>query len=396
MNAEFEAGAPGAIQRVDAGDSFVCTGRNLTRWPEELFVRGELSPLRSVVLSRNDLIDTGGELVAMLTALASLNLSRNRIDRIDAPLFECTTLISLDLSHNRLASVPDAIERLSCLWSLKLDSNAFSAADAIQAVCSVVSLTYLSLVNNAHLALPHPELSRLSRLALLDLRQCRLAALPDSVFELTSLRFLKLTHNALTELSPRVAALTLLASLTLENNCLRELPSALAHAASLKFLSVNGNADLASLPDALGVLPLEFLELGSNAFGGDAAIDAIASRRQLPVHRSNEVITLLRARFRRRLRCAAALLCTARVLLAPPAVRLFARGRGDLELLPPHALRDILDYAAAARVDCGDCFGALVDEQTNNAIVEFATLPIAAMTDVEFARRCIFRRKVFI
>ena len=373
------------MQRIDAGDSFVCSDRRLTRVPIDLFVLGSQTTIRSVVLSRNDLSDTGGELMTTLTALHSLNLSRNRISRCDDALFACASIAVLDLSQNRIDAVPTLISQLRQLHSLKLDGNALSGADAVRAICDVQTLTFLSLWNNPLLALPHPELSRLSRLVLLDLRQCQIGELPDSLFALSALRFLKLSNNRLTELSARVGALTCLETLALERCQLTALPDSVAHLVSLKFLSVSANK-LGSLPDALGSLPLQMVDFTQNPFR-DVEIAQICGTPQLPLYRSQAVEKLLKERFRARLRCAASLLCAARLLLAPPLVRHFARGRGDLVLLPPHTLRDIIDYLAFARAGAW-----LLDERTNNVIVEFATTrPIAAMSDVEFARACVFR-----
>jgi hypothetical protein len=373
------------LQRIDAGDSFVCSDRHLSRFPTELFVLGSQAPIKSVVLSRNDLTDTGGELMSTLTALSSLNLSRNRIARIDESLFSCCSLTVLDLSQNRIAMIAPELALLTRLHSLKLDGCALSGAESVRAICDVQTLTFLSLWNNPLLALPHPELSRLSRLVLLDLRQCQLAELPDSLFSLASLRFLKLSSNRLSEISPHIGRLSNLETLALEQCQLTALPDAVAHLVSLKFLSVSVNK-LGSLPDALAVVPLQIVDFSSNPFH-DAAIAQICSTPQLPLYRSQAVDKLLKERFRARLRCAASLLTAARLLLAPPRVRHFVRGRGDLALLPPHALRDILDFLAFARAGVW-----LIDERTDNVIVEFATKrPIVGMSDHDFARLCLFR-----
>jgi hypothetical protein len=364
------------VDRIES-ESYVVSAQ-LTKWPEDMFARPQL---RSCVLMRNQL-SAADEQLTRLTMLEVLNLKSNRFESVDV-IVDCASLVSLDMGYNRLAALPHDIgARLPHLQSLKLDANLFVGPQSIVPICGISTLTHLTLQSNALRTLPQPEIGRLSRLELLDLRSTELTELPDALFDLCELRFLRLQRNALRRLPPRIGALTRLNTLAIENNQLTSLPCTLVHIAELNFLSVNSNR-LTTLPAAIGELPLLFLDFVANPYTDAELVDA-ASIRAFPQRRSETVRAVLRGRARGYVRCAARLLCYARLLLTTPLVRHFVRGRGDLVALPPHVLRDILDRLAGATL-------AAIDEATNNAIVEFATVrPIARIDAHEFARRILF------
>lgn len=335
--------------------------------------------LRSCVLMRNQL-SAADEQLTRLTMLEVLNLKSNRFENVEV-IVDCASLVSLDMGFNRLSALPHDIgARLPHLQSLKLDSNLFVGPQSIVPICGISTLTHLTLQSNALHALPEPQIGQLSRLELLDLRNNELTELPDALFDLVELRFLRLQRNSLRRLPPRIGALSRLNTLAIEFNQLTSLPCTLVNISDLNFLSVNSNR-LTTLPTSIGELPLLFLDFVGNPYT-DADLIKATSVRTLPQRRSESVHAVLSNRCRSYLRRTARLLCYARLLLTTPLVRHFVRGRGDLVALPPHVLRDILDRLVDA---------SFIDEMTNNAIVEFATVrPIVEMDTHTFARRILF------
>lgn len=364
------------VDRIE-NESFVVSAQ-LNQWPHDMFARTQL---RSVVLMRNAL-SAADEQLTTLTMLETLNLRYNQFSNLDV-IVDCASLLSLDLCYNRLDSLPiDIGTRLPHLQSLKLDGNKFFSAESIEPLCGISTLTHLTLHRNPLRALPQPQIGRLSRLQLLDLRNTALRELPDALFDLVDLQYLRLQRNSLRRLPPRIGALSRLHTLSLDQNKLYALPCTLVHIVDLHFLSFDRNR-LDTLPTAIGELPRVFLDFSPNPYVDDDEIRSLASLRMLPQRRSEAALKLLRARFRICLRHSATLLRYARLLLTTPLVRHFVRGRGDLVVLPPHVLRDVLDWLVDP--------SAAIDEQTNNSIVEFATVrPIVPMDETEFARRVLF------
>jgi hypothetical protein len=93
-----------------------------------------------------------------------------------------------------------------------------------------------------------PQFSALTGLRQLEMRACRLAALPACVAALPGLTHLDLGLNRLADL-PRGPYLRTLRTLSLRGNALRALPPALADAPHLEALDAGENEGLALRPD---------------------------------------------------------------------------------------------------------------------------------------------------
>ena len=91
-----------------------------------------------------------------------------------------------------------------------------------------------------------PSLSALTRLACLNIAQCKLARLPPVVERLPGLRILDLTNNRLAEggLPPGLGRLPALRALGLKKNCLTSVPRLVGALTSLQELYIEDNADL--------------------------------------------------------------------------------------------------------------------------------------------------------
>ena len=153
-------------------------------------------------------------------------------------------------------------------------------------------LAELNLGNNLIAALPD-SLGRLVSLKTLSLESNRLhGPLPSPILRLHNLQVLRLSSNSLTSLPDTLGDLHSLTTLTLDNNALSELPAGIGRLSSLETLILRGNT-LSSLPDSIGNLTkLRLLSASSNKLSRlPASLSSCAALSQLLVH-SNELESL--------------------------------------------------------------------------------------------------------
>jgi hypothetical protein len=98
----------------------------------------------------------------------------------------------------------------------------------------------------------------------LDLSECELGVLPESIDSLTQIVWLSLDNNRLETLPESIGSLTNLEGLDLGNNQLHNLPESIGNLVRLQTLYLYNN-QLQTLPDSLGNLTqLECLDLSGN------------------------------------------------------------------------------------------------------------------------------------
>lgn len=229
-----------------------------------------LTDLRQLDLADNNLLTLPSDLLCSVQGLASLNLTRNKLQDTDWAELCMASLETLDMSNNDLSALHDRSFRgLRALNVLKIQDNAIASASD-QSLSGLTSLQVLNMSSNRLVALP-PELfsktkelrelilsnnslsvvapglldsleelqvldlssneltshwvnrdtfSRLVRLIILDLSFNSLTKIDAHVFKgLYSLQVLKLEHNNINTLADGCfASLTNLQSLTLSNN----------------------------------------------------------------------------------------------------------------------------------------------------------------------------------
>ncbi|GMH88891.1 hypothetical protein TrST_g3664 [Triparma strigata] len=187
----------------------------------------------------------------------TLKASQNRLTSIEPHWFDALRgLTTLDLNHNQLTTLPTNLATLR-INSLILSSNPFD---------EVSVATFLS---------PHGSLSThlVDSLTHINLSNCRLAGLPQPLFDLPCLQELNLSYNRLTDLSnPRSGwvvsgGLQELSVLDLSNNKisnLGDLPHDMKFKKNIRTLML-GNNELRQLPLELGYLiTLTCLDLRGN------------------------------------------------------------------------------------------------------------------------------------
>ncbi len=181
---------------------------------------------------------------------------------------------ALDLQANPLASLPDSLAQFKELQILLLavKKTIYDAPDSkpkpkLQAFPSVVTqlvnLKYLDLSHQAISSLP-PEIGQLEELETLLLKDNQLTALPASVDRLQKLETLNLEKNQLSAFPASLTQLGNLRDLNLSNNKLSSLPESIGELKQLRSLNLLIN-QLSSLPESIGQLAqLERLVLSHN------------------------------------------------------------------------------------------------------------------------------------
>lgn len=159
----------------------------------------------------------------------------------------------LILSARSLTTVPDGIFSLA------------TSLEEGEKFWEINPLTKLDLGSNLLSCLPSGKFDLLKAdLAYLQLKDNRLIALPDDLFNCSILQYLNLSINALTGINESIGELTDLRELYVANNKLLSIPSSLASCRSLQTLELQHNA-LVRIPNGSLMLPqLLKLDLSSN------------------------------------------------------------------------------------------------------------------------------------
>jgi hypothetical protein len=171
---------------------------------------------------------------------------------LPASIGELSTLTSLAMYGHQLQAqaLPSDISQLTRLQRLDLSCNKLKKIDP--GICRLANLRTLSLYNNQIKTIP-PEIGNLTQLESLSLYDNQLKKLPPTLGQLTALRLLDLSANSLKILPDQLGNLIKLTTLDLSENRIAYLPSSISNCSALEELHLNNNR--------LTAMPAEIIDL---------------------------------------------------------------------------------------------------------------------------------------
>ena len=211
---------------------------------------GKLDHLRKLDLSHNKLRKLPEEMFA-LRSLVCLSVSNNELNRIGDGISSLDSLETINVSHNMLKSLPPSTGFLHKLNILNANNNKLSTLpDEISFLRNIKTLDFS---RNELETMPN-ALSELGRLEIVYLRHNRLSAMPQ-LRNCLQLKELYIGNNLLTELtSVDIENIPNVKILELRDNKIALVPNEVLVLQSLERLDLANN-ELSTLPYSLGTLP---------------------------------------------------------------------------------------------------------------------------------------------
>ncbi|XP_064624717.1 leucine-rich repeat-containing protein 40-like [Lineus longissimus] len=180
---------------------------------------GGLTFIEEFDISHNELTMLPRQ-IGYLGRVMKLNLSENKIRELPLEIGAMDGLRFLDLNHNCLSELPAAVGDLKYLEQLYLRHNKLTDLPLLK---ECKSLKELHVGNNAIQKISVDNLQCLSALSVLDIRDNKVAELPDEITLLEQLQRLDLTNNDLSTLPNGLGLMTKLKSIVLTGNPMKKI-----------------------------------------------------------------------------------------------------------------------------------------------------------------------------
>ncbi|KAL9893517.1 leucine rich repeat containing flyers-cup isoform 3-T3 [Glossina fuscipes fuscipes] len=234
------------IEKLNTLNALMLHDNALTSLPREI---AQLERLLRLNLSHNKLCELPHELFR-LPNLRYLNLSHNEFVELHPDISDLHMLEVLDVSNNQLKSLPRGVGFLVRLTTLSLAHN--KIRELPNDVVDMRSLQKLDLMNNDLLSLPE-DMGSLRKLQCLYAQHNDITVLPH--FEGCDLQELHVSNNFIERLPKRLCSSSPhLKILDLRDNKIAELPDEIGHLQSLIRLDLSNNS-ITNLPYSLSTLP---------------------------------------------------------------------------------------------------------------------------------------------
>uniref|UniRef100_A0A669DUI5 Leucine-rich repeat-containing protein 40 n=1 Tax=Oreochromis niloticus TaxID=8128 RepID=A0A669DUI5_ORENI len=226
-----------------------------------------LENLRSLTLQQN-LLENLPEDLGQLVNLTELDVSSNQLKSLPSSFGCLVSLQKVNLCHNQLSGLPDNVKLLDCsdnqlteipaslsemlaLEQLYLRHNKLRLLPKLPAP----ALKELYVGNNQIEQLQTEQLSCLSAISLLELRNNKIKIVPEEITLLSTLTRLDLTNNDITSLPASLSLLPNLNVLLLEGNPLRGIRRDILSYIYAKYSNVNvfvtSDKQAGSIPEEL-------------------------------------------------------------------------------------------------------------------------------------------------
>ncbi|KAJ8721607.1 hypothetical protein PYW07_002382 [Mythimna separata] len=209
---------------------------------------GELKSLMNLSLSHNRLVTLPKEFYK-LTELRWLNISHNELSKIEPDFGDLVMLNFLDLSHNKLKALPPGMGYLVRVVEINLSHNELQ--ELPPDIVNLRDLKKMNISNNCLKKLP--ALGELRRMEILDANHNDIEELPD-FYGCSALKELYIANNFIKEITDEFCdQMQHLSVLNIRDNKLAVLPENISLLRKLKRLDLTNNS-LNQLPRNLGLL----------------------------------------------------------------------------------------------------------------------------------------------
>ncbi|XP_059140537.1 leucine-rich repeat-containing protein 40-like [Physella acuta] len=178
-----------------------------------------LKSLDFLDLSHNE-IKSLPDYMCMLSQLRDLNISNNRLTHLPPGIGALTALRRFDATHNQLVNLPEEFGNLLHLEQLHIRHNQLQYLPCLR---HCTNLKEILAGNNNIRGLTEDHLQHLSALTCLDLRDNKIAKIPEKITLLKKLERLDLTNNDISVLPFEMGTMTNLKAIILEGNPMRSV-----------------------------------------------------------------------------------------------------------------------------------------------------------------------------
>jgi Leucine-rich repeat (LRR) protein len=179
-----------------------------------------------------------------------------------ANAMQLSAVRTLNLSGLGLRAIPPEISALTQLQELFLKENQICSVP--ESLSNLSHLKKLYLCNNQISSIPD-SFSKLSQLRIVHLKDNRIKNIPNSFASLSQLQLLSFGNNEITSIPDLLSSLSELSWLDLSNNKIINIPDSLAHFSRLLQLVLLGNPllfiyDKSPVPDGTSKLVVQYSE----------------------------------------------------------------------------------------------------------------------------------------